>query len=322
MKKSAVLSLMAFYVGTPGMAKAENTLGSQNKAEVSSTSISYYGSLQLRQYEVQYFSDKKRTKTYSLLSVAPGIGAKLMDEKVDTFFRLRYGKANDSEAVQSLEAFNETFLYLYKNDYLTTGPYAYSSFDPSSGQYQGTNLGLDLSGNFSHDASFGGLKMGAFLRPQVVLMSKGELGKNKITPKTKDSFPLTQPAPAPVERQDMAYLNEMELSLGYTPTFVSDTTLKMVVDFSQEWNPTYVVKTPEAAASGDADFDAYKRKELTITRGVLSYKLSKETQLDGEIRQYTGGFFGYEIDSDKASEAGEITSKRTESRVSVTTSFE
>ena len=301
---------------------AEVPIAAEKTAATETTPVDFYGSLQVRQYEAHSYDQSKRTKTTSLLSFAPGFGAKLMNDQVDTFFRVRYGKSNQSEALQSVEAFNETFVYLYKNDFFTTGPYAFSSFDPSTGRYESTNLGVDFSANHSMDFSFGGIKLAGFVRPMAQIVTQGTLEKNKIKPTGGEAFSLSDENIEPVERRDMAYLNEMELALGYAPAFIPATTVKLAVFVSQEWNPTYKIQSASTNPTENTDFDSYKKKELSLARLIGSYKITDQTAFDAEIRQYWGGIFDYEIDSSKAAAAGELTSKRLESRLSLTTSFD
>lgn len=316
MKKFLFAPSLFFLIPSLSPLLAQTAVTGEKTADEASGGVKYYGSVQLRQQEIQLFNGNKREQTVSLMSIAPGLGAQLLNDRVDTFFRIRYGKSNTSEAVQSVEAFNETFVYLYKNDFMNTGPYAFTSFDPSSGQYQGTNIGYDVSGTYTLETSFGGFKLSGYGRPQVKLESQGSLAENKKAPKAAPGQEVAE-----IERRHMAYINEMELAATYSPSFVKDFSLSLIVYTTQEWNPVYKVNEDEGAALDNTDFDGYKRSDLSVPKAVLSYQLTQSTKFDGEVRQYYGGFFGYPIDEGKSLEDGELTAKRMESRLSLTTAF-
>lgn len=318
MKFSKVLFAVIASSSVAGVAFGEEAVQAEKKAPVQQLLPNSYGSVEVRHSTLRKMEGDKLVDDSPSLSVRPTLGSSFFDGKLDTAFTLRYSKKPDSIRINKSLTDNETTLTLIGNDIGSIKGYAYTELDGED-SFTNTSLGLYADAAKSLDIVGGSLKLSAYSNPTAGYKSGKQAAADKVTAADRTSLALTE-ADTKVEQQDPSIAHSFGGGVRYAPAAVKGLSVGPSVDFGQVWNPKYeMVETTDGNAK--QNLNGYETRSATMTRLVVSYKLSDATTLTSQIRGITNGYWEEGVSVSKPEEALGYGKNRFEARVSLSTNL-
>jgi hypothetical protein len=318
MKFSKVLFAVIASSSVAGVAFGEEAVQAEKKAPIQQLLPNAYGSVEVRHSTLRKMEGDKLVDDSPSLSVRPSIGSTFFDGKLDSYFTLRYSKKPDSVRINKSFTDNETFLTLVKNDIGAIKGYAYTVM-AGEDSFADTSLGLYADAAKSLDIVGGSLKLSAYSNPTAGYKSGKQAAADKAPAADRTSLSLKEDD-TKVEQQDPSIGHTFGGGVRYAPAAVKGLSFGPSVDFGQAWTPKYeMVETTDGNAK--QQLNGYATRSATMTRLVVSYKLSDATTLTSQIRGLTAGYWEEGVSVSKPEEALGYGANRFEARVSLSTNL-